>query len=177
MLCSGSALLSRTNKQICRQESSSGKPAQKKIIAQKDIVAQKSGTHKSIDNSKSTSARRRIFRTTKSKTVIGSDAFTNLKMFSENNEADLIEAKRTVEKVDKNNRNTDEKHKLLTRTRSAFLDNDKSLRKSLLSSRLDSSLDNQPRDPNDNTVRVTAQVHQQGELVQLVLSSQRQVVS
>ena len=160
---SGPALLSRTNKQICQQESSSGKPAQKNIIAQKDIVAQKSDSDKLINNSKSTSDRRRIFRTTKSKTVIGSDAFTNLKMFSENTEADLIEAKRAVEKVDKNNRNSDEKYRILTRTKSAYLDNDKSLRRSLLSSRLDSSLDNEPRDPNDNTVRVTAQVHQQGE--------------
>ena len=189
----GSALLSCTNKQIFQQESSSVKPAQKYIAAQKDIdaqkdiaaqkekvaqkniasqknkdaqkgiAAQKSGSDKQIDKSRTTSVRRRIFRTTKSKTVIGSDAFTNLKMFSENTEEDLIEAKKTTKTVDERIRNAEEKHRMLSRTRSTHLDNDKSLRKSLLTSRMGSSLDNEPRDSNDNSVKVQAEVHAQGE--------------
>ena len=140
---------------------------QKEIGAPKDIVAQKSGSDKQIDKSRTTSVRRSIFRTTKSKTVIGSDAFTNLKMFIENTEADLIEAKKTAKTVDERNRNDDEKHRILSRTRSTHLDNDKSLRKSLLTSRLGSSLDNEPRDSNDNSVKVQAEVHAQGEFVSI----------
>ena len=90
--------------------------------------------------SNATNAKRRAFKTSKSKTVVGSDAFTNLKTCNDYSKTYLTEARKPA--VDKNNKNDgNTKHKILARTKSEYLDNEKSLRRSLLITRMGTSFD------------------------------------
>ena len=169
----GSALLSSYNK----QQQSSLKSAQNENLAQN-----------------SSSEKRRVFKKSKSKTVVESDAFTNLKTCNEFTKTYKTDARRKSA-VDKNNKNEDydKKQKILARTKSEYLDNDRNLRRSLLITRMGSSfetyreslsltnqrpvstlltnqrpdhssLDNNPCDQNDNSYRIQAEVHDKGEL-------------
>ena len=95
----------------------------------------------------------------------------------------MTEARKSA--VDKSNKNEDnaKKQKILARTKSEYLDNDRNLRRSLLITRMgssfdtyretlsltnqrteSSSLDNVPCDQNDNIYRIQAEVHDKGKL-------------
>ena len=78
---------------------------------------------------------------TKSKTVVGLDAFTNLKRCNEHTKTYMTEARKSP--VDKSNKNEDydKNQKILARTKSEYLDNDKNLRRRLLITRMGSSFD------------------------------------
>ena len=169
----GSALLSSSNK----QQQSSLKSAQNENLAQN-----------------SSSEKRRVFKKSKSKSLVGSDAFTNLKTCNEFTKTNVTDARRKSA-VDKSNKNEDyeKKQKILARTKSEYLDNDRNLRRSLLVTRMgssfetyreslsltnqrpvsteltnqrpvSSSLDNDLCDQNDNSYRIQAEVHEKGKL-------------
>ena len=161
----GSALLSSSNK----QQQSSLKSAQNENLAQ--------------NSSTTTREKRRVFKKSKSKTVVGSDAFTNLKTCNEHTKTYATEARKLA--FEKNNKNEvyEKKQKILARTKSEYLDNDRNLRRSLLVTRMgssfdtyretlaltnqrpaSSSLDNDPCDQNDNQYRIQAEIHEKGKL-------------
>lgn len=115
--------------------------------------------------------------------MVGSDAFTNLKTCNEHTKTYATEARKLA--FEKNNKNEvyEKKQKILARTKSEYLDNDRNLRRSLLVTRMgssfdtyretlaltnqrpaSSSLDNDPCDQNDNQYRIQAEIHEKGKL-------------
>ena len=68
-----------------------------------------------------------------------------------------VRAQKSSDKFNKNTRS------ILARTNSENLDNDRSLKRSLLVSRLGCTLDNEQTDNNENNILVQAEIHQKGK--------------